>query len=309
MGFTFEEFPNADYYDSDLREILAYIRKVEVILGSYDEVIAELQQQLANISGLYTRVDALEAAVSDLSQIRSDVRSLQTAVGNLSRMDANLQEQINSLRLNLDSIDKRFNDVYSYVDVSIAKVDSKWYKKWLQLQTLMNSQYAELLHFIDRLDVKLNYVLEHLSYDVFNPIAHERMSFDDNNRQAYVDMRDLGMTYGELSARQLTYGFIRDGKWRHRVFSTKGRHLITHSDTNLFSPISGRWTNWSEALSHVIGFMFGTINYGELAEQEITYAQMESLTYADLIRVSDREPLDYEDLANLSVNGRNLLCF
>lgn len=309
MGFTFEEFPSADYYDSDLREILKYIRKVESILGSYDEVIAELQQQLANISGLYTRVDALESAVSDLNQIRTDVRSLQTAVGNLSRVDANLQDQINALRLNLDSIDRRFNDVYSYIDTSIAKVDGKWYKKWLQLQVIMNSQYTELTHFIDRLSEKLDYVLEHLSYDVFNPVAHERMTFDENNKQAYVDMRDLGMTYGELSARQLTYGFIRDGKWRHRVFSTKGRHIVTHSDTNLFSPISGRWTNWSEALSHAIGFIFGTINYGELAEQEITYAQMESLTYADLIRVSDREPLDYEDLANLSVNGTNLLCF
>ena len=85
--------------------------------------------------------------------------------------------------------------------------------------------------------------------------------------------------------------------------------MVTQSDVNLHSPISGRWTNWSEALSHAIGFIFGTINYGQLAEQEITYAQIESLTYADLIRVSDREPLDYDDLRNLSINGTNLIGF
>ena len=309
MGFTFEEFPDADYYRSDLRKILKYVREVEAILGSYDEVIAELQAQLANIGDLYTRVDNIESAISDLGQIRSEVKALQTRVSNLTNTDIQLQKQIDSLRLDLDDINNRFNDVYTYIDTSIAKVDGKWYKRWIELQNLINTQYAEIMYFIDRLEERFNYVLEHLSSDVFNPIAHTRMTFDENNKQAYVDMRDLGMTYGELSARQLTYGFIRDGKWCHRIFSTKGRRVVTQSDVNLHSPISGRWTNWSEALSYAIGFIFSTINYGQLAEQEITYAQMESLTYADLIRVSDREPLDYEDLQNMTINGTNLIGF
>ena len=309
MGFTFEEFPDADYYRSDLRAVLKYVREITNYIKNYDEVIAELQEQLAGIQDLYTRVDSIENAISDLGTIRQELSTLFSDVQKLGNEDVVLQTQINGLKSSLDGINAKFNDIYNYVDVSIASVDAKWYRKWLQLQGIINNNYLELLDLFNDLERRFEEVLENLSSDVFNPIKHERMSFDQNNLQAYVDLRDDGMSYGELAARQFTYGYIRDAKWRHRLFSTKGRRYVTHSDVNLFSPISGRYTNWAEALSQAIGFIFGTINYGELAEQEVTYAQMESLTYADLIRVSDREPLDYEALENLTINGTNILAF
>jgi prefoldin subunit 5 len=309
MGFTFEEFPDADYYRSDLRAVLRYVREISNYIKNYDEVIAELQEQLISIQGLYTRVDNIESAISDLDSIRAELSTLFSDVQTLNNRDVALQTQIDSLKNRLDNINTQFNEVYKYIDVSIASVDTKWYRKWLQLQKLVNTSYLTLLYLFDDLESKFNDVLENLSSDVFNPIKHKRMTFDENNKQAYVDLRDDGMTYGELAARQFTYGYIRDAKWRNRLFSTKGRRYVTHSDVNLFSPISGRYTNWAEALSQAVGFIFQTINYGQLAEQEITYAQMESLTYGNLIRVSDREPLDYETLENLTINGTNILAF
>lgn len=309
MGFSFEEFPNSDMYDSDLREILLYVRKVKAVLDGYDAVIDELQTDLENIQDLYGRVDALEAATADLDTIRTQILNIKLSIVDLTTEDAFLQEQIAQLSLNLDNIDNKFNEVYAYINTSIASVNVKWYYKWLQLQNIINTRYEELNAKIVDLNNLVLYLMSHLSVNVFNPIAHKRMSFDDNNKQVYVDLRDSGMTYGELGARKFTYGYIRDGHWRHRLFSTKGRRYITHGDTNLYSSISGRWTNWTEALSHAISFIFGTIKYKELAEQEITYGQMASLTYADLIRVSNRERLDYEDLQNLTVNGTNIVCF
>lgn len=309
MSFTFDEFPEADYYRSDLRKILKYVREINEYIKNYDEVIAELQQQLANIQGLYTRVDNLENAIKDLDSIRSDVSRLMSDVNRLKNTDDVLQSEINDLRSSLQDIDRRFREVYNYVDISIAAVNARWYKKWLQLQSIMNTQYTYLLYLIDELEDKFNDVISKLAHDVYNPIAHERLTFDNNNRMVYTDLRDDGMSYGELSARRFTYEFIRDAKWTHRIFSTKGRRYVTHSDVNLYSPVSGRYTNWSEALSNAIGFIFGTITYNELAEQQVTYAQMESLTYADLIRLSNREPLDYEALSDLTINGTNILAF
>lgn len=307
MGFDFQEFPNADMYRSDLREILRYIREVENHVKSYDDVIAELQNELANIQGLYTRMDSVESAIADLGTIRQNVNSLFKAVNNLSNEDVVLQNQINSLREQLSGINTRFNDVYKYIDTSIASVNARWYGKWLQLQNLINERYHELDTMFRNLEEMFADVLEHLSSDVYNPVSNTRMTFDDNNRRVYIDLRDSGMSYGELSERQLTYGFVRGAHWRHRLFSTKGRRYVTHSDQNLYSPISGRWTNWSEALSHAIGSIFKTITYGQLAVQAITYEQLSSMSYAELIRVSDRDPLDYEDLSQLTINGNNLL--
>lgn len=307
MAFGVEEFPFTSEYDSDLRAVLKYIREIKKLVGTYDDIIEELKQELENIQDLYPRVDALERATADLSTIRQNVNSLFRAVDNLSNEDVVLQNQINSLREQLNGINTQFNDVYKYIDTSIASVNARWYGKWLQLQNLINERYHELDTMFKNLEDMFAYVLEHLSSDVYNPVSNTRITFDDNNRRVYVDLRDSGMSYGELSERQLTYGFVRDAHWRHRLFSTKGRRYVTHSDQNLFSPISGRWTNWSEALSHAIGSIFKTITYGQLAVQAITYEQLSSMSYAELIRVSDRDPLDYEELSQLTINGNNLL--
>lgn len=309
MSFTNQEFPNSDYYNSDLRQVLKYVRDFETRLDNYDEVIAELQEALEGIEGMQAAITALQNATADLATIRANISTLQTNVVDLNNEDASLQTQIDALRTSIEGIGTAFNQVYAYIDSAIKLVNVDVRKEILELQTLINTINAEMQNSIQELDDKLNEVLENLSYDVFNPIQHNRISFDDNNKAVYVDLRDDGMSYGELSARQFTYGYIRDAKWTHRLFSTKGRRYVTHGDTNLYSSISGRWTNWTEALSHAVGFIFDTINYGELAEEEITYAQMESLTYADLIRVSNRESLTYGTLAQLSTNGNSLIGF
>lgn len=308
MGFTFEEFPDADYYRSDLRAVLKYVREISNYIKNYDDVIAELQTELQNIQGLYTRVDNIENAISDLGTIRQNIANLSVAVNNLNNEDVVLQNQINDLRSQLSAIDSKFRDVYNYIDNQIASVNVNWYRKWLQLQNLINERYYELSNMFEHLEEMFQEVLENLSSDVYNPITDTRMSFDENNKRVYVDLRDDGMSYGELSARQFTYGYIRDAHWRNYLFSTKGRRYVTHSDQNLFSPISGRWTNWAEALSHAVGCIFKTITYGQLVVKAITYEQISSMTYADLIRVSDREPLDYEDLSQLTINGTDILC-
>lgn len=307
MGYARDEFPNTSYYKSDLREILAEMKEIQKNLSNYDDVISELQTELQNIQGLYTRVDNIENAISDLGTIRQNIANLSVAVNNLNNEDVVLKNQINELKSKLNDINDKFTKIYEYIDNEIASLDIKWYRKWLQLQNIINERYYELLNLFENLEEMFQEVLENLSHDVYNPISNTRMTFDENNKRVYVDLRDSGMSYGELSARQLTYGFIRDAHWRHYLFSTKGRRYVTHSDQNLFSPISGRWTNWAEALSHAIGSIFKTITYGQLAVQAITYQQMSTLTYADLIRVSDREPLDYEDLSTLTINGNNLL--
>lgn len=49
MGFTFQEFPNADFYDSDLRELLCMMRKLEKKYnGELDKVLKKLIYEKLN---------------------------------------------------------------------------------------------------------------------------------------------------------------------------------------------------------------------------------------------------------------------
>lgn len=313
MAFTFEEFPNSDYYNSDLRRILTRLREIDTRIDSYDTTISELQEQLGNITGLYTRVSALEAATADLNAIRSSIRDITaqlTTLSNKEEQDFNfLYNLINDLNDRLTTLGTNIDGIYEYVDTSIARVEANYRIDLLRLQNLFNTISAELTTEMKEVRELIEELITHLSYDVYNPIDNARLTFDENNKQVYVDLRDDGMSYGELSARQFTYQYIADAQWTHRLFSTKGRRYVTHSDRNMYSPISGRWTNWAEALSHAIGTIFGSINYGQLASEDITYGQLSALTYADLIRISDRGPLTYGHLASLSINGDNLIGF
>ena len=59
MGFTFEEFPNADYYKSDLRKILKYVRSIEKYIAELEGVIEELQEGLKRLDGIEADVTYL----------------------------------------------------------------------------------------------------------------------------------------------------------------------------------------------------------------------------------------------------------
>lgn len=56
MAFTFEEFPNSDFYNSDLREALTYIRKMIPAIDSLEHWRAEHEVEYAELKALYDEV-------------------------------------------------------------------------------------------------------------------------------------------------------------------------------------------------------------------------------------------------------------
>ena len=56
MAFTFEEFPNSDFYNSDLREALTYIRKMIPAIDSLEHWRAQHEVEYAELKALYDEV-------------------------------------------------------------------------------------------------------------------------------------------------------------------------------------------------------------------------------------------------------------
>ncbi len=52
MSFTFEEFPNSDFYNSDLRQILVYVRKLIEGLDSLEHWRATHEYEYAELKAL-----------------------------------------------------------------------------------------------------------------------------------------------------------------------------------------------------------------------------------------------------------------
>ena len=228
MAFTFEEFPNSDYYNSDLRQILKYMREFESKLDSYDTSIENLEEALESIQDLYTRVSTLETTTSEIATIKTNITELQTYIGtvesNLSTVnntltsaDEHLQSQIDAIKLAMDTIEGEYSKIHSDVVALLEEytldIDTQFYelKKDLYLKLIVvEREMEELSKAFDAIDTQAKNpwredlgkvgLQQHLDF-IYNDLADECLTSEQYCR--------LGLSaddYSEfdLSARQYT---------------------------------------------------------------------------------------------------------
>ena len=249
MAFTFEEFPNSDYYDSDLREILKYMKEFENKLKHYDDVIARLEEAIKDIAGMQSDILALQEATSDLPEIRQNIHDLQRdvkgVINEIKRVDARLDE----VNLMVDNINKRFTDVYTYIDGKVRYLLAVISQDYLELVTLITQLGNELQEQIN--DIKKR--LDEIDTSVLNPWHYEkgRISQDRNDKFIYLDLADKCPTAQEYSELGLTAQEYGDIGLTARQYARNGRHWL-HLDW-VFNPITGVKQEISNVLTGIVG--------------------------------------------------------
>lgn len=284
MSFTFSEFPDTAYYHSDLRQILDRLREIDATLDSYDTVIAQLKQEIANIQGLYSRVSALETATADLAKIRSRLTDLESEVVAIINQESNdvkrLDKRIDALKAEVDGLSLNIDSFFQYVDANIDDV-----------KYLVAKVYYELLKQIKDLEIKTQIQIEdlitridNLDTSVKNPWhqAEGRIPPQKNNDYIYMDLADniptakeyaeLGYSardYSKLSMRAISYNrFGKDNLNWHWVYN----------------PITGRRQEISNVLTALIDYFSATSTADEytalgLTADEYTALDLTALSY------------------------------
>lgn len=270
MSFTTEEFPFTSEYDSDLRAVLKYIREVKKLLGTYDEVIAELKEELANIQGLYDRVTTLENATADLNEIRAKVDNLITGLEQLNNKEKadieNLQKQIDDIAYNVSTFERRIRDVISYIDYNVAV-----------LENTIKKEVAYLIKVISELDTKLSKQIEYIIWrldqidtSVINPwhTNKGRISQDRNVKHIYADLAD-----GCLTAEQyVKLGLTADS---YSAFGINARQYAKHGKELLhyywvYSPVHGWRQDINVVLTDIVCNCKQTMSATRYAELGLT---------------------------------------
>lgn len=248
MAFTFEEFPNSDFYKSDLREILTYMKEFENKLTHYDDVIARLEEAIKDISDMQSDILALQEATSDLPEIRQNIHELQRdvkgVINEINRVDARLDE----VNLMVENINKRFTDVYTYIDGKVKYLLAVINEDYLELVTLITQVGDELQRQIN--DIKKR--LDEIDTSVLNPWHSEkgRISQDRNNEFIYLDLADKCPTAQEYSELGLTAQEYADIGLKARQYARNGRHWL-HLDW-VFDPITGVKQQISNVLTSIV---------------------------------------------------------
>lgn len=270
MAFGVEEFPFTSEYDSDLRAVLKYIREVKKILGTYDEVIAELKEELANIQGLYDRVTALENATSDLDVIRNKVDNLITGLEQLNNKEKtdieNLQNQIDDIKYSVLNFERRIRDVISYIDYNVAV-----------LETTIKKEVDYLIKLIAELDTKLSKQIEYIIWrldqidtSVINPwhTTEGRITQDRNVKHIYADLADGCLTAEEYIKLGLTADSYSTFGINARQYAKYGKELLHYYW--VYSPVHGWRQDINVVLTDIINNCEGTMTAIKYAEMGLT---------------------------------------
>ena len=255
MGFTFEEFPSADYYNSDLQQILKYVREMYETMKGYDEVIASLQEAIKDIDSMKDAILALQVATSDLDVIRNNISTLFTDVDTLSQR--------------IDNIDVHFDSLQRQIDLLRLYVDSENHAQDIRIEEYritLQRQIDELRRLISDIDT-----------DSVNPWHTElgKVHLAKNFRLTYGDLADECPTAQEYAGLGLSANDYAELELPAIEYCTRGKkHLHMYW---VYSPVYGWRQEISNVLTSIVDYIKGTISASDYSALDMTADEYASL--------------------------------
>ena len=281
MGFSLEEFPNSDYYDSDLREILRYIREVVAYMHTWDDTVAELKE-----------------AIKVIDQHGSDIATLKTKVARLEQLTNKLKSDVTFILRNLTEINDwrditdgklrilgtRISNLKIYVDDMDKVLMADYNNKFTIYSLKMKQMQQQIMVYINGIIERMEYMIEHLSSDVYDPIRAERLLFDVNNKNIYADLRVGGITECDFAELGLTEEEIQEYELTQYDWAFNSNYFF--KQYYIYSPVRGIKMSPYQALSDVLTFVCGTMTESVFASLNLTEEEFEALnlTHAEYLR-------------------------
>lgn len=269
MGFTFEEFPDADYYKSDLRKILRYVREISAYLKTLDGVIEELKEGLARLDAIEANVDKL---LAEYDVISAQVKELQLEVSSIENHLVLLDTTLDELQHRVELIAIQLNAVYQYIDDKYAELQAEYRQDFNLLLLKINQIKVSLENDIEELRERINSI----DTSVYNSWLNNVVGPQENNDFTYNHLADecltavqymsLGYTASEYAALGIT----------SRDYQEFGKHK-THFDW-VFNPVAGWKQEISNVLTSIVNFVCNTLTatgYASLDMSASDYAALD----------------------------------
>lgn len=289
MGFTFDEFPEADYYRSDLRKILKYVRAVEAYVKTWDETVEELKAAIANLDQYDKDIEALKLAVNRIDDDISDIEATVTKIKSDVRFIMQNLTEINDWREITDGklriLGTRITNLKIYVDDMDNVLMADYNQKFTIFNLKMKQMQTELMGYITGIIERMEYMIEHLSSDIYDPIRAERLLFDVNNKNIYADLRVGGITECDFAELGLTEEEIEEHNLTQYDWAFHSNYFF--KQYFIYSPVRGIEMSPYQALSDVLTFMCSTMTEQQFEALNLTEEEFEALN------LTHREYLTY----------------
>lgn len=198
MSFGNSEFPNTNFYNSDLRELIAMYKK---LVAEYDTIKAEIDEVTKKIEEFTQYVDEIID-----EKINLKLKALTSRVTMLEIEMKQVEEELDNVNLRVDEIVKdiinlgiRIDQVRVELKTDIAEVYIELGKYKESIDDIIQIEINKLIAYIDEHVTKLDRL------DVVNPITREY----ENIQNVLDDIIDallsgFGLTAKEYDDLELT---------------------------------------------------------------------------------------------------------
>lgn len=249
-----------------LNEVIEAFNEYEAIIIRLQNLSVEIDDMLADINSIKTKLVTIDGTLENL----------QNQYLALQQVDANLQSEIDTLKVELNKAIVNYNTIINYVDRAIAGVEVENSTAWTRLENYINVQNRMLQLQIDELEKQILPI----SQNVYNPVRGVRESFDDNTWDIYQDLRYGGFTNAELASygidNDTVAGLVHDN--RDYALNAKERFKRHY----LFSPVTGKEVSHANAISQVLSLLTHGLTNEEFANLDKTNDEVAEMNLTNI---------------------------
>lgn len=280
MGFTFEEFPNADFYKSDLRKILKYVRKMEAYIADIDKVI-----------------DDLRVAISDIPYLKQCCEQVQAQLILIDNNLSSLNEKAEDYEYRISVLENEYLGLKEYVDDLFNELKAIHDRDFNLLLYKLNQAKTQLESEIDY----LRWRIEQIDTSVYNPWLARRVEPQENEDFIFNHLADECPTAEEYASLSLTAQEYSDFGITSREYQEFGKKRL-HFDW-VYAPAYGWKQEINNVLTSIVDFVCNTLSAQQYSELELTadeYSAM-NMSSMDYFKYNPYSPSGYVEVNPLGM--------
>ena len=282
MSYTDFDFPHTHFYESDLRELIAFYKELQ---DKYNGLVADIQalkewktQHEGEYEALLERVETVEGEINDFeAEVEAKFADLERDLN--SKFNALTTEIRNELAQTVLDINRLFNELKSQIEAEIAAMKLEIKAIEYNLQEAIASFREEMGEY---LDARFEQFIQSLP-DYEHLIVHNPVTGTDTTVQVALDdlyasfnvfgltakqFDELGITCAEFDAKELTA----------HEFDSMGYKLLGYPDPTYYmrDPFTGEFALVSDVVMKLFALHAGTMTVNDFEALDLTCTEFDA---------------------------------
>lgn len=206
MSFANFEFPNTNFYNSDLRELISMYKK---LVKEYDDILQQLNELKTNIGSIIDeyldadleafKAELLTVINNEITELENEIREEQKKLeDDMTKFKNDINSTVEQLRIDIDDFEAKINNRVQTIANQISQVYVNMSEYKHDMAELFELQRNELILYIQE------HIAQITRLYVTNPFSGEYEDIQDvlNDIAKYVT-QSYGLTAQEYDDLQL----------------------------------------------------------------------------------------------------------